>query len=192
MSDANSSGEVEYRLIPGWPGYVAGDDGSIWSCWIPGGNVLGWRNTGNRQRRLKEKHVRSSKRNPDAPTYRLVRLQGGGRSRHVAVHRLVLETFVGQCPPGQQCRHADGNASNNRRSNLSWGTCLENHADKVRHGTSDKGEQNGRAKLTDSQVIEIRALRASGAKERDLMKRFGVGRSVLQRVYHRKSWKHIP
>jgi HNH endonuclease/NUMOD4 motif len=30
------------------------------------------------------------------------------------VHRLVLEAFVGPCPPGQECRHLNGNPSDNR------------------------------------------------------------------------------
>jgi hypothetical protein len=53
-----------------------------------------------------------------------------------------------------QCRHLDGNRSNNRLDNLAWGTPLENGADKARHGTA-KGERNGRAKLTAAKVRRI-------------------------------------
>lgn len=51
------------------------------------------------------------------------------------VHRLVLEAFIGPCPSGMECRHLDGNPSNNRLENLLWGTPLENANDRRRHGT---------------------------------------------------------
>lgn len=45
------------------------------------------------------------------------------------VSRLVLEAFVGSCPPGMQARHVnDPDARNNALDNLAWGTPLENSA----------------------------------------------------------------
>lgn len=35
--------------------------------------------------------------------------------RRVQVHRLVLEAFVGPCPPGMECRHLDGD-----RKRVNW------------------------------------------------------------------------
>ncbi|WP_405506891.1 NUMOD4 motif-containing HNH endonuclease [Streptomyces cyaneofuscatus] len=52
-----------------------------------------------------------------------------------AVHRLVLEVFVGLRPHGMVCRHLDGNKTNNRLDNLKWGTYAENLADMKAHGT---------------------------------------------------------
>lgn len=49
------------------------------------------------------------------------------------VHRLVLRAFVGACPPGQVCRHLNGDKKDNRLSNLAWGTLLENRQDRTRH-----------------------------------------------------------
>lgn len=51
------------------------------------------------------------------------------------VHHLVLETFVGPRPPGAETRHLNGNPSDNRVSNLAWGTAWENSNDKIAHGT---------------------------------------------------------
>lgn len=56
-----------------------------------------------------------------------------GISRNI--HRLVLEAFVGPCPPGMLCRHLNGNPADNRLENLRWGTPSENSYDKGRHGT---------------------------------------------------------
>jgi len=50
------------------------------------------------------------------------------------VHRLVLEAFVGPCPPGQEACHWDDVGDNNKLSNLRWGTPAENQRDKVRNG----------------------------------------------------------
>lgn len=52
-----------------------------------------------------------------------------------SVHVIVLTAFAGPCPPGMECRHINGNASDNRPENLRWGTLSENELDKVRHGT---------------------------------------------------------
>lgn len=62
------------------------------------------------------------------------------------VYRLVLEAFVGPCPPGHEARHyPDNDRSNNRLSNLSWSTHLVNANDMVRHGTVNPSRlSNGR------------------------------------------------
>jgi HNH endonuclease len=59
-----------------------------------------------------------------------------GRWKRFRLHSLVLECFVGPRPPGMECRHLDGNPSNNALENLAWGTRSENRADQVRHGTA--------------------------------------------------------
>ena len=67
--------------------------------------------------------------------YALVSLYGRDGIRHVRVHVLVLETFVGPRPSRQHdgC-HEDGNPANNALSNLRWDTIDENLRDVVRHG----------------------------------------------------------
>lgn len=54
---------------------------------------------------------------------------------HRKVHALVLEAFIGPRPHGLEGCHNDGDASNNRASNLRWDTRSENALDSVRHGT---------------------------------------------------------
>ena len=55
-------------------------------------------------------------------------------ARLFLVHRLMLEAFVGPCPPGHEALHRDDDPDNNRLSNLHWGTRSENTLDKVRNG----------------------------------------------------------
>jgi hypothetical protein len=64
-----------------------------------------------------------------------------GRMRQLFVHRLVLEAFIGPCPPGMMCRHLNGNPSDNRLENLRWGTPKENAEDSTRHGTHANGNK---------------------------------------------------
>lgn len=51
------------------------------------------------------------------------------------VHQLVALAFLGPRPEGMEVRHLDGDMTNNRLSNLAYGTHAENIADQVRHGT---------------------------------------------------------
>ena len=79
--------------------------------------------------------------------YPMVSLCKQGRHKSYKVHQLVLEAFDGLCPPGQECRHLDGNRLNNLWPlNLEWGTPSENGFDRTEHGT------NPSSKITDDQV----------------------------------------
>jgi hypothetical protein len=66
--------------------------------------------------------------------YLRVDLSRGGKVTKKLVHVLVLEAFVGLCPPGMEARHVhDRTRSNCAAWNLAWGTKAENGADKRRH-----------------------------------------------------------
>jgi hypothetical protein len=67
--------------------------------------------------------------------YLSVRLYAADGSDHYwTVHKLVLLTFRGPCPPGEESRHLDDNPKNNRLSNLVYGTHGQNEQDKTRNG----------------------------------------------------------
>jgi hypothetical protein len=78
------------------------------------------------------------------------------------VHLLVLEAFVGPRPKGMQACHDDGNPFNAMVCNLRWDTVGGNAADRVRHGTSLRGDKNSMTKLTEADVAQIRAELAAG------------------------------
>ncbi len=180
MSDLNHTTPVEYLDIPNQPGYRIGTDQSVWSRWL-----------GCPSPRLKDEwHKLKSQRLRDG--HIKVTLKG----KAALVHRLMLEAFVGPCPPGMQCRHIDGNPANNRIENLAWGTRSENVMDAVRHGTHGalkcKGELNTSAKLATNDVRQIRALLASKTLfQREIGKRFGVCANTIGAIHRGIIWKHV-
>ena len=71
---------------------------------------------------------------PEVGGYLRVGLYIKGKISKLLIHRLVLEAFVGECPEGMETRHLDGDPTNNRLSNLVWGTSQENTWDIVAMG----------------------------------------------------------
>jgi hypothetical protein len=74
----------------------------------------------------------------DSDGYQVVTLYLNGTRPSRKVHTLVLEAFVGPRPDGMVTRHLDGDPSNNRLSNIAYGTPRENSLDRVRHGRGSK------------------------------------------------------
>lgn len=121
--------------------------------------------------------VRKPKRSPQG--YLQVTLWVDGRFVYEYVHRAVLKTFVGPCPPGMETRHLDGDPANNRLTNLQWGTPAENSSDTRRHNRFATGERNGQAKLTSQQREAV--LRASGL-HREIAARYGITRQRVGQI----------
>lgn len=57
-----------------------------------------------------------------------------GKLRQRKVHQLILETFVGPCPPNCEVLHGPGGCQDNRLENLRWGTRAENVNDIMEAG----------------------------------------------------------
>lgn len=159
--------EIEYRTIDRFPSYRFGSDGSVWS-----------RKYGNWRRLKPAKQSRG---------YWTVRLNG----RSEAVHRLILEAFVGPCPIGMEACHNDGNKDNNVPSNLRWDTSKNNHADRHGHGTGQIGERSPNAKLNEVEVLEI--LRKAEAREShvSIAREFHVSPRHVGLIVSRKLWRHL-
>jgi hypothetical protein len=108
-----------------------------------------------------------------------------------SIRHLVLEAFVGPCPPGLDCCHWDGDPANNRLENLRWDTCKSNCDDMLRHGTRRRGETASRARLKEIEVREIRRMIAEGASPGDLAACFGVGSPNIKSIARGRTWRHI-
>ena len=135
-------------------------------------------------------HVRSERRgrprligNIWADGYRRVWLYPSGDGRRerkyyrvVGIHQLVLQTFVGPCPAGCECRHLDGNPLNNRLSNLAWGTRAENAADASRQARLKTPN------VSEEMIAAIRVDREAGLTYRRLCEKYGLGVRPVRRA----------
>jgi hypothetical protein len=166
---------VHIAEIPGFPGYRVTSDGRIQSRWRRGTDV--WSET-----------WRDLKPSPDGKGYLGLTLCNSSGPHKFRVHQLVATAFVPN-PADLPCvRHLDGNNSFNDFSNLAWGTHKDNEDDKRQHGTW--GLRMGGAKLTTSQVFEIRLRCSAGEKQRAIAAEYGVSRPTITRITNGTIWRN--
>jgi len=172
---------IEYREIPGFPGYRVGNDGSVWSRRPIGGRGP----LCNEYRELKP-IIRND-------GYKTVFPCKDGKPVRFYVHRLVLIVFVGERGDGMEaCHFPDINPSNCRLENLRWGTKQDNEDDRIAAGNTGKGELSIHAKFTDEQVLEIRRRCFAGEMQKYVAADFGVGQSQISAIVRGDKWKHLP
>ena len=110
-------------------------------------------------------------------------------------HRVSYQVHRGDIPDGLMVLH-DPVSCNNRRcvnpDHLRVGTPRDNQHDRRASGTDTRGEQVFGSKLTESDVIAIRRLRAAGVPENELAEQFGVHRTNVNYIVNRKTWTHLP
>lgn len=159
------------KQIPGFPDYFATEAGEILSM---------------RRGYATPKKISPY---PDKDGYPAVRLRAAsGRRAWRHVHRLILETFVGKRPKGKVARHLDDDKNNSTLSNLCWGTQKENMEDRESRGRSPYGERNGRARLTEKDVIKILSTAGTSA---EVAAKFGVSDSCVRDIRNGRNWIRI-
>lgn len=104
------------------------------------------------------------------------------------VHILVATAFLGQCPPGMEVRHGPEGSLVNRAAELSYGTQSDNMNDRVRDGTSNRGEQCWRAVLTEEIVLACRVRVLNGESQTSLAREFGVHVMTVNDAIHGRTW----
>lgn len=114
--------------------------------------------------------------------------------QNVAVTRLLCEEMYGPPPtPEHQAAHSCGKGHEAcvNPAHISWKTPVENASDKVTHGTQNKGENHGRAKLSEEDVHRIRALPAI-LSARQIARQFGVSHTAVTLIRKGKNWAWLP
>lgn len=170
---------ADARPIPGFDGYLADTDGSIWSGWRRG---LAGRGPWHRLHPTPD----------DLMGYLRVGLRVSLR-RYVGrrVHTLVALAFIGPRPRGLLVLHRNGDHLDNRPSNLTYGTYADNAADTIAHGRMRRGAGVASAKLTPANVVEVRALLGEGQTLVAIAKVFGVTHKTISHIRDGRTWAHV-
>lgn len=105
------------------------------------------------------------------------------------VHRFVYHHCVENVPDGLVVMHSCDNPSCCRPRHLQLGTHNHNQQDKILKGKGNGGESNGRAKLTQLQIEEIRTRVAAGEKQIHLAAEFQVNRSCVSKIVSKTNWR---
>ena len=124
---------------------------------------------------------------------------------NVGAHRFSFETYVGPIHDGLHVLHRCDQPLCVNPKHLFLGSQAANMADMVEKDRQARGDRNGSrlhperrprgeqhvlAKLTASQVLEIRA--AVGESQRRIAARFGVSKSQVGDIRSGKKWAHMP
>lgn len=112
-------------------------------------------------------------------------------------HRLAWELTFGPIPEGMCVLHKCDTPACVNPSHLKLGTHAENMAEMASRGRSVRGERNDKARLTESQVRELRRdywCRGRKSNISELYERYkhtGISKSGLYLAASGQSWAHI-
>jgi len=115
----------------------------------------------------------------------------GKFGKGVFVHKLVMETFVGQCPNGMEIDHIDEYTDNNWIGNLQYISHEEN-VQKSSYKLSDgrrSGERNANSVLTDNDVKEIRyRVNSLGQSKASVARDFNITDAHVGKISRGELW----
>lgn len=105
-------------------------------------------------------------------------------------HRASFEIYCSSIPEGLQVLHRCDNSGCVNPEHLFLGTHGDNMDDKVAKQRQARGITSSHAKLTEADIIAIRA--ASSDLLRNLAEQYGVHTSTISRIQSGKGWSHLP
>lgn len=108
------------------------------------------------------------------------------------VHRIVCKAAHGEPPtPKHHAAHwcGKGHLACIAPNHLRWATAKENAADKIIHGTNQKGRPQ-KSKVSDGDARIIRSMRG-WVTLATLAKRFGISASTARQIQISDRWKHV-
>ena len=180
-------GEVVFKEIPNWPGYLASSEGKIFSVKIPGAQgMLDYNNPHEMVPRVQKSgnrlHSRVGLRN------------GTGIKKMLPVSRLVWSAFNNaSIPDGYVIDHIDCNPLNNIPENLQCITYSENtkRAYKNTRTAFTNGAINGKTVLDTQTVGQILLDHREGLTQGQIVEKYGISQAQVRRVINGESWKYI-
>ena len=137
----------------------------------------------------------------NAGYYQIGMRDSNGRVRHILIHRLVVLVYNRKMVRGEIVNHKNGRKTINRKKNLE----IVNYSENAQHawdtGLSSRenlaeallgkymGHRHVMSKLTKLEAKTIRTLYRKGWTQRELADKFGVGKTTVQSIVSRKSYK---
>ena len=116
--------------------------------------------------------------------------KNGGKTERA--HRIAFALANGgEIPDGLQVNHTCHNKLCCNPRHLYAGTHQDNMDDRTRAARQAMGEGHSQAKLTDEDVLRIRAMHSEGRRQSDIAAVYGVHRTTIYRIRRRENWKHI-
>ena len=113
-------------------------------------------------------------------------------SQHTKImaHRLVWSSFRGPIPNALVINHINGDKADNRIGNLELATQAANvaHSLDVLKCVRCHGSRHHNAKLTEADVVVIRALRKEGHTLKSISDRFGVHLATVGKIFSQGAW----
>jgi hypothetical protein len=112
--------------------------------------------------------------------------------RPIKAQRIAWTLYVGPIPPGLHVLHECDNPACVNPNHLFLGTHADNMADKVmkgrHHNGRSPGERNGRAKLSEAQVLSIRA---SSSSTYALGRQYGLNPATIGKIKSKLLWRNV-
>jgi len=119
----------------------------------------------------------------------------GGKKINFQAHQIAYFLEHGDLPEGMCVCHTCDNPKCNNPKHLFIGTQADNTRDRDAKGRhiSFRGSTNATARLTESQVQEIRILWfVDKVRVGEIAKKFCVTRSCINGIVYGPNWKHLP
>lgn len=109
-------------------------------------------------------------------------------SHPVPAHRMSYELYEGEIPNGLHVLHRCDNVLCVNPSHLFLGTNLENVIDKIEKDRHPRGSKASTAKLTEEQVM---AIRADMRSQRKIAADYGVSHTIIGYIKSNATWRHV-
>ncbi|OWV83020.1 hypothetical protein ATY75_26840 [Rhizobium sp. N122] len=112
------------------------------------------------------------------------------KDKMLYAHRYICELAHGAPPTEKhEAAHSCGRGKDGciNPNHLEWKTRVANQADRLEHGTHNRGGRSWKAQLSEEQAREILSFKGK-EPQRTLAERFGVSRQTVSNIHNGHVW----